>query len=571
MDEFTLKVWRVHPHGIKIVPADASLHGEAHPAALKYCGPYTHANKFGFWIFPPADLDIVWRGAGEFEYHILSEWPDEEISVVRSLVKADDPLEGKLFMESFRGRRKVECGVVDDNICSVWTGCIFETPPGWALHIRSPINTNLHAPYRIQEGILETDWMRYDIWINVAVLRQDTVVSLRRDQWPPMAQLVPVRRESYDSQWILSEERINRESESGNRVYLDWADYNYKKFVHLSPEKPKDSSTYFRERSRILLGRNVPEPSRSQGRTSTEPKGFDQLVPALLADGGLFEEAQAVLHKSVERDPDNLQALRLLAHVYRGQGKLQSALQSYRRILDLKPDDRMARYLCAILNREEPTSVLGMEEPRPAPFVLVDDFLSHREHDEIVDLAYGSQHELAASTTDDNRHRPDVRFSWQVFPNKIEHLLPWFTSRIRSTVGDVARRLCMPCLCAGRIEAEMTLHRPGGFYQIHRDNSGEKIRGRQISYAYYFYRKPKKFSGGDLLLYDTDLPRAQCLPAFTRIVPKDNTIVFFPSAFCHQVTTVTGDVDDFREGRFALNGWIRDETCAETAAECSKS
>src|SRR5439155_10127989 len=111
-----------------------------------------------------------------------------------------------------------------------------------------------------------------------------------------------------------------------------------------------------------------------------------------------------------------------------------------------------------------------------------------------------------------------------------------------------------------------TLHRPGGFYQIHRDNSGPKKRARRISYAYYFHQRPKRFSGGDLLLYDTDVQQGTCLPAFTRIVPRDNSIVFFPSSFCHQVTTVNCNLDDFTQGRFALNGWIREETGTEPEA-----
>ena len=110
------------------------------------------------------------------------------------------------------------------NIVSIWTGCVFKTPPGWCLQIRSPININLDQPFRIQEGILETDWMQYDIWMNLKFFRYNEWATLRRDQRYPLAQLVPVRRESYDEKWALQDNALTVPGRSGNkrRKYSDW-------------------------------------------------------------------------------------------------------------------------------------------------------------------------------------------------------------------------------------------------------------------------------------------------------------------------------------------------------------
>jgi hypothetical protein len=257
MNEFELKIWRLHPQGVRLIPAEKTLHGTAHPDGIKWCGPFTNANKYGFWVFPPIDLDIVWKGGAEFEYNILTPWGEEEVPFVKSMIKDDD--ESKEFLEEFGGRVKVSCGRVENNICQIWSGCVFQTPPGWCLLIRSPININMDAPYRIQEGILETDWLPYDIWINVAIQQQNVPIQLRKDQWPPLAQLIPVRKESYDKTWTIKDSAFNRDCQEGEELFKKWADYNYKKYVKRRHEMEKDSGTYFKERMRHS-GKRLTEP-----------------------------------------------------------------------------------------------------------------------------------------------------------------------------------------------------------------------------------------------------------------------------------------------------------------------
>lgn len=234
-----LKIWRLHPQGVRIIPAEKTLHGSAHPDALKYCGPYTSANKYGFWVFPPMDIDLIYRGENRFEHTVVSPWENLEAPLIRSLPCADG--DGKTFCQGFGGRAKVDFGRVEPNICQMWTGCIFETPPGWALLIRSPVNVGMDAPYRIQEGILETDWMPYDIWINIAVQQKDVPIRLRRDQWPPLAQLVPVPKESYGN-WTVTEDVI------GGDMLKRWGEYNHAKYLKKKDVMEKDSATYHKER-----------------------------------------------------------------------------------------------------------------------------------------------------------------------------------------------------------------------------------------------------------------------------------------------------------------------------------
>ena len=237
--DLSLRIWRLHPRGVHICRAEKTLHGNASSAAMRWCGPFAHANAYGFWVFPPFDIDIIWHGGRSFEHRLNSLYTDEDAALVTRLQRPEDHYR-------YTPRKKIEFGSTLDSVVSVWTGCIFQTPPGWGLMIRDPININSSAIFRVQEAILETDWMSYDIWINLLFIQQDKWAHIRRGEgWPPIAQLVPVPTAAYDRAWSLTDGPLERTSAKGSEVYERWIDYNYKKWVAQGEKEP---ATYFRER-----------------------------------------------------------------------------------------------------------------------------------------------------------------------------------------------------------------------------------------------------------------------------------------------------------------------------------
>jgi hypothetical protein len=260
--DFQLKVWRLHPDGCKIAPADRTLRGTAPKGAVRWCGPFTHANKAGWWLFPPVDIDITWQGGQEFEWDLHTPYSDADYHLIRFLLDADREVSPDKWLGE-GGRTKFTWGLVEEGVAQIWTGCIFETPPGWGLHIRSPVNCGSHA-FHVMEAVLETDWLQYDIWLNLAFHTPGERVELRRDAWPPVAQLVPIRREAYEAPWELEEELVNRRTSEAERVFDYYVEYNERKFsgdgkqliVRDDPERTKDSTTYFRERRRLRSTRD---------------------------------------------------------------------------------------------------------------------------------------------------------------------------------------------------------------------------------------------------------------------------------------------------------------------------
>jgi hypothetical protein len=243
----SLRIWRLHPQGIRICPAEKTLRGDASSGAMRWCGPFTHANSYGFWVFSPVDMDVIWHGGRSFEHRFQSLYTNDDVPFVSRLQRPKDSYR-------YSVRKKVDFGSVLESVVSIWTGCVFQTPPGWSLMIRNPVNINASEIFRAQEAILETDWLPYDIWLNLLFVQQGKWARLRRsDGWPPIAQLLPVPRIAYDRQWGLVDGPIERTTVEGSDLFERWLDYNTKKWVKSGQ---KDPATYHRERRRRLAEDN---------------------------------------------------------------------------------------------------------------------------------------------------------------------------------------------------------------------------------------------------------------------------------------------------------------------------
>ena len=106
------------------------------------------------------------------------------------------------------------------------------------------------------------------------------------------------------------------------------------------------------------------------------------------------------------------------------------------------------------------------------------------------------------------------------------------------------------------MEVKIRAYRDGDFFEVHQDCS--ELNRREISYVYFFHREPRRYTGGDLLLMDTDVEQNTYTEAgFTRIVPQNNAVVFFPSRYYHAVVPVSCPSRDFGDSRFVINGHIQ--------------
>lgn len=121
------------------------------------------------------------------------------------------------------------------------------------------------------------------------------------------------------------------------------------------------------------------------------------------------------------------------------------------------------------------------------------------------------------------------------------------------------------------IDTQITASNDGDFFKVHRDNSSTEpldIPLRELSYVHYFHSEPKAFSGGQLRIHDSEDGEVQNSEKrrTKTIVPRQNTLVLFPSSYDHEVLPVKCPTAQFANSRFTVNGWLIREAVAETEA-----
>ena len=197
----------------------------------------------------------------------------------------------------------------------------------------------------------------------------------------------------------------------------------------------------------------------------------------------------------------------------------------------------------------------------PAKFVAIDGVLEPDEHARLLD--YAQRHEADFQTSGvmapDGTSHVDMQFrrSGTIF-HAHEALKP-LESRLRRLLPHVRRELGMPWFPAGRMELQLAVHQEGGFFGAHTDDGRNEVAGRRITCVYYMHSTPRRFSGGELLIHDTEVRNDGCpvrAGAHVAVEPTDNTAVFFPSSLLHEVVPVTRQTAAFEDSRFSVNVWF---------------
>lgn len=280
----------------------------------------------------------------------------------------------------------------------------------------------------------------------------------------------------------------------------------------------------------------------------------------------LWKNTEATLRQTLIKNPDDLNTLETLGQICRQQGDLESAAEAYRRLLSLYPTHQIARYLHAVFTGTALPVNSPIVLPWPAPFVRIQNFLPQCQRNRLFSLAVENQNEFKPLKVYIPMEegpvvgKYDSKFRHQVGLERSAEVEDIIKPRILEILPVILPRLQVKPFPIGDIVTQLSLCHNGHFGQVHRDDMDGRTK---VSLAYYFHKQPKAFSGGDLLLYDTDLERRSFNRGkFTQIKPDDNTLTLYPSGYYHQITRVNCPTDAFDEGRFAIAGHI------ETTDEC---
>ncbi len=192
--------------------------------------------------------------------------------------------------------------------------------------------------------------------------------------------------------------------------------------------------------------------------------------------------------------------------------------------------------------------------------LLLEEFFAPAEMAALWAYAMGREADFVASevigAADQARHDTDFRRSRVLFD--IAGIYPLVSDRVMSVLPHVLGRLGLEPFDIRELELQITASNDSDWFKAHHDSGHGVVSSRQLTFVYYCHREPRPFTGGQLKMYgdvnDADGPEAQ-RGALT-ITPKQNSIVFFPSHYLHEVLPTECASRRFADSRLTYNGWF---------------
>jgi hypothetical protein len=200
--------------------ADRSAAGTLPTRAFRYCEAATSASAFGWWLFPPMDLTLMWDGSDIFwTFPGVDDWlplqPSAQCPDFAATFDEAAPPDVQGYAPPML------TALPEPGALQIWTGLIARTRPDWHLLVRAPANLPLPGGYVLYEGIVATDAWFGPLFTNLRFTRTHVPVRLRADF--PLAQAQPVQRIAYDNATLSAMSIVDGLGSLGRS---DWDDYH---------------------------------------------------------------------------------------------------------------------------------------------------------------------------------------------------------------------------------------------------------------------------------------------------------------------------------------------------------
>jgi len=192
--------------------------------------------------------------------------------------------------------------------------------------------------------------------------------------------------------------------------------------------------------------------------------------------------------------------------------------------------------------------------------LLLEEFFAPTELNVLRGYAMDRAHEFVASEVlsrdEEGRQDDDFRRSRVLYD--IAAIYPLIAERVLHHLPYVMERLDVAPFEIREIELQVTSSNDGEWFKAHRDSGHGPVESRELTFVYYCHREPRGFSGGELRMFgpfeDADDPEAQ--RTAWSITPRENSVVFFPSHYLHEVMPVSCPSRQFADSRLTYNGWL---------------
>lgn len=165
---------------------------------MRYCDALTSATGFGYWVFPPMTIRLIWDGeqiswseGEDYDWKPITATDSGSVQFPDYSDIFDDSVPDKLrgYAPPFLTAMPELGGV------QIWSGLLVKTRPGWSLNVRSPVNLPQAPGLVAWEGIVETDVWLGPLFNNFRILRTNEPVILRAEV--PFIQAQPIPQLAY--------------------------------------------------------------------------------------------------------------------------------------------------------------------------------------------------------------------------------------------------------------------------------------------------------------------------------------------------------------------------------------
>jgi len=185
--------------------AERAAAGYLPSRGLRYCDALTSATAFGYWVFPPMDIRLLWDGE-----QIFWSFGDDEswlpLTATDSwAVQFPDyaAMFDEMAPEALRGYSPPFLTALrETGSVQMWTGLLAKTRPGWSLFERAPVNLPAIPGLVTWEGIVETDAWFGPLFTNFRLTKTDTPVFIRAGV--PIVQVQPIPQLAYREETLSS-------------------------------------------------------------------------------------------------------------------------------------------------------------------------------------------------------------------------------------------------------------------------------------------------------------------------------------------------------------------------------
>lgn len=206
------------------VRADRSAAGYLPTRATRHCEALTTATSFGWWVFPPLDLLLLWDAD-----QVWWSYPGAAGAWLPLSGSATGAAQYPGFAHVFDEAAPPELAgcsppfltaLPEPGTVQIWTGLLARTAPGWSALVRAPANMPPLAGISVWEGLVEADSWFGPLFTNIRLTRTGSPIRIGADL--PMLLVQPVPRVAYTDAVLGS---MACSVDPGQLTAGDWAAY----------------------------------------------------------------------------------------------------------------------------------------------------------------------------------------------------------------------------------------------------------------------------------------------------------------------------------------------------------